>query len=159
MARYNSLKNQRSLYQQQSGVCNGCMGPLKLRHLAVDHVVPRKEGGTHEFSNLQLLCASCNSVKGKRSHSYLTRRLKDRNWTSRRPGDSKVHALVWNGSRWVDVFELLLYVDDPDSCSTRSVKGKTRPLFPDQKVHELAWKNMRKGLLELVEILDSKAST
>ena len=64
--------------------------------------------------------------------------------------------MVWNGSWWVDVFELLLYVDDPGSCFARSVKGKKRFLFPNDEVHELAWNNIREGLLELVEILDSR---
>ena len=32
--------------------------------LHVDHIVPRKHGGTNDLSNLQVLCATCNLGKG-----------------------------------------------------------------------------------------------
>lgn len=32
--------------------------------LQVDHVVPLARGGTNDFANLQVLCASCNNSKG-----------------------------------------------------------------------------------------------
>lgn len=154
MAKYNSMANQRKLYQRQGGVCNGCREPLKLRHLAVDHIVPRKAGGTHELGNLQLLCGSCNSVKGERSQSYLTERLNKRNWCNRRSADSTMHALVWTGSRWVDVFELMRYVDDPESCTTVSVTGTKTPIFANEQDHEQARSRMVEGLRELLGILD-----
>ena len=155
MKRYNSLTNQRHLYGLQDGVCNGCREPLSLRHLAVDHIVPRKHGGTHELSNLQLLCASCNSIKGKRAQSYLTQRLQDRNWVSRRPDGSKVHAKVWTGSRWVDVFDLIRYIEDPESCTSTSVTGTHRSLFANDQDFHHACRNMHRGLQELLEMLES----
>ena len=33
----------------------------------VDHVIPRKVGGTHDLDNLVACCAACNSAKGARS--------------------------------------------------------------------------------------------
>lgn len=156
MPRFNSLTNQRSLYEKQRGVCNGCRVPLKLRHLAADHIVPRNEGGTHKLSNLQLLCASCNSVKGNRSQSYLTQRLQIRNWISKSPDDSKVNAVVWTGSRWVDVFELIHYIDDPESCFSGSVEGTKTPLFTSDHDFHRAWKNMREGLRELIDLIDAR---
>ncbi|MCY3883775.1 MAG: HNH endonuclease signature motif containing protein [Gammaproteobacteria bacterium] len=151
-----SPTNQRSLYEKQRGVCNGCRVLLKLRHLAIDHIVARNQGGTHKLSNLQLLCASCNSVKGNRSQSYLTQRLQIRNWISRSPNVSKVSALVWTGSRWVDVFELILFIDDPESCFSGSVEGpKTRLFTSDHDFHR-AWKNMRAGLRGLLDLLESR---
>ena len=38
--------------------------PIKSGH--IDHIVPRKRGGTNNESNLRLLCFSCNSQKGAR---------------------------------------------------------------------------------------------
>ena len=32
----------------------------------VDHIVPRRLGGTDELNNLQLLCSNCNLSKGGR---------------------------------------------------------------------------------------------
>lgn len=35
-------------------------------YLSIDHVVPKSRGGSHDDSNLQVLCTSCNSIKGAR---------------------------------------------------------------------------------------------
>lgn len=37
---------------------------VTLDDLTVDHIVPREKGGTDEMSNIQLVCAEFNSVKG-----------------------------------------------------------------------------------------------
>ena len=39
------------------------------------HVVPRSRGGTDHLDNLQLLCSSCNRIKGDRPQEYLVARL------------------------------------------------------------------------------------
>ena len=53
----------------------GCMVHFEFRHLTVDHIVPRKRGGTGHKDNLQLLCGHCNSVKGDRPMEYLLAQL------------------------------------------------------------------------------------
>lgn len=47
------------------------------RHRAatLDHVVPRKQGGTNDDSNLIACCASCNSRKGARTPEQAGMRL------------------------------------------------------------------------------------
>ena len=65
------------LYGTQEGCCNGCKVHFEFRNLTVDHIVPRKRGGTDHESNLQLLCAHCNSVKGDRPMEYLLAHLAD----------------------------------------------------------------------------------
>ncbi len=37
----------------------------------VDHVIPRKAGGTHDMDNLVACCAPCNSAKGAREGFFL----------------------------------------------------------------------------------------
>ena len=38
-------------------------------------MVPQSRGGTDHFENLQLLCSSCNRIKGDRTQEYLMARL------------------------------------------------------------------------------------
>jgi len=33
-------------------------------YLSIDHIVPKSKGGTHERSNLRVLCTDCNTKRG-----------------------------------------------------------------------------------------------
>ena len=50
---------------RQRDRCGYCDKSLK-RGFHVDHVIPLVLGGTNNRANLQLLCASCNTRKGKK---------------------------------------------------------------------------------------------
>ena len=65
------------LYGEQEGKCGGCNLWFPFRNMTLDHIIPRKKGGTDDDSNFQLLCGSCNSTKGDREQSYLIARLKE----------------------------------------------------------------------------------
>jgi diadenosine tetraphosphate (Ap4A) HIT family hydrolase len=54
--RYEVLKNAKFR-------CTLCGTPADEKALQVDHILPRKHGGTDEISNLQALCYSCNAEK------------------------------------------------------------------------------------------------
>ena len=68
-------RNKHVLFGQQEGVCNGCRTEFPFRILEVDHVIPQSRGGTDHLDNLQLLCSSCNRIKGDRPQEYLMARL------------------------------------------------------------------------------------
>ena len=64
-----------TLYGLQEGDCAGCGAHFEARHLEVDHIISRRKGGTDHIDNLQLLCGSCNRIKGDRGMEYLRVKL------------------------------------------------------------------------------------
>ena len=65
------------LYGRQEGRCAGCKVLFEYRNLTIYHIVPQEKGGGNNTENLQLLCGSCNRIKGKRDMSFLGARLKE----------------------------------------------------------------------------------
>ncbi len=53
----------RRVFLRDGGLCQHC-GSYKEPQ--VDHIVPYSRGGSHEASNLQILCGPCNRRKGNR---------------------------------------------------------------------------------------------
>jgi len=75
---YNCSENKEKLYGKQQGYCAGpgCNTHFEMRHLEVDHIIATSKGGTDHIENLQLLCGSCNRIKGNRGMEYLRERLR-----------------------------------------------------------------------------------
>ena len=69
-----------TLYERQGGRClNGCgryIPPELADLMDLDRIVPGSKGGRYVWSNIQLLCRTCNVKKGNRSMGYLRRRLR-----------------------------------------------------------------------------------
>jgi len=59
------------LYKEQNGICNGCKTEFEIRNLDIDHIIPKSKGGGDYYENYQLLCTSCNRLKGDRPMEYL----------------------------------------------------------------------------------------
>lgn len=71
----NPRSDKEFLYASQEKRCRGCEYELPLHVLTIDHIMPRSKGGKDSFGNLQLLCHSCNAIKGNRSMGYLKEQL------------------------------------------------------------------------------------
>lgn len=81
--RYNHPQNKKYLYGEQGGYCFGCEGHFQVQNLTIDHIIPQSKGGTDHVSNLQLLCGSCNSIKGSKTNEELIARLTDKGYIKR----------------------------------------------------------------------------
>ena len=66
------------LYKVQNEKCNACGEDFEIRHLEIDHVVPKSKGGGDYYENFQLLCGNCNRVKGDRPMEYLRMKIETR---------------------------------------------------------------------------------
>jgi site-specific DNA-methyltransferase (adenine-specific) len=66
------------LYGQQKGLCNACGIEFGIRNLEIDHIIPQSKGGGNYYENYQLLCGSCNKIKGDRPMEYLRLKIKTR---------------------------------------------------------------------------------
>jgi hypothetical protein len=58
-----SKEDRAAVFQRDEHKCRTCGATERL---TIDHIVPRRRGGTNARDNLQTLCVSCNSRKGAR---------------------------------------------------------------------------------------------
>jgi len=56
----------REAYEQQKGICSACQKHFGFVEMEADHVKPWREGGRTDTANCQMLCRSCNRIKGGR---------------------------------------------------------------------------------------------
>ena len=66
------------LYKEQNGLCNACGTKFDIWNLEIDHIIPKVKGGGDYYENYQLLCGSCNKIKGDRPMEYLRLKIKTR---------------------------------------------------------------------------------
>ena len=73
-----TLSDKELLHTSQEGECIECEYELQLHVLTIDHITPRSRGGLDAIGNLQLMCHTCNAIKGNRSMEYLRTQLQVR---------------------------------------------------------------------------------
>jgi site-specific DNA-methyltransferase (adenine-specific) len=66
------------LCKQQEGRCNSCGEAFQIWNLEIDHIIPKSKGGGDYYENYQLLCGSCNRIKGDRPMEYLRMKIETR---------------------------------------------------------------------------------
>lgn len=76
----------KTVYAKCNGKCAICGKPVKFQKMTVDHIKPLSQGGTNEFSNLQLACHSCNRLKNnfteEEFYDLVERVLRHHRWNS-----------------------------------------------------------------------------
>ncbi len=55
--------NRHEVLRRDNHTCQYC-GSIK--HLTIDHLIPRSKGGSHSWDNVVTACSKCNSIKGNR---------------------------------------------------------------------------------------------
>ena len=75
---YRENKDKSTLYGRQRGHCNGCGDQVRYDWMQVDHIKPKSQGGADNITNYQLLCPSCNQIKGNGTQEELIKKLKAR---------------------------------------------------------------------------------
>jgi len=66
-----TLTTKEKLFKEQKGICNACKTEFEIRHFEIDHIIPKSKGGGDYYENYQLLCGSCNRIKGDKPMEYL----------------------------------------------------------------------------------------
>ena len=73
-----SVSVKERLYKEQNGLCNACKTKFDIWNLETDHIISKAKGGGDYYENYQLLCGSCNRIKGDRPMEYLRIKIKTR---------------------------------------------------------------------------------
>ncbi|GHT65740.1 hypothetical protein FACS189452_00410 [Bacteroidia bacterium] len=73
-----SVSVKERLYKEQNCLCNACGTQFDIWNLEIDHIIPKAKGGGDYYENYQLLCGSCNKIKGDRPMEYLRLKIKTR---------------------------------------------------------------------------------
>ena len=53
------------VFDRDGRICRYCGSDEEPLH--IDHIIPRKAGGTHDLDNLQVLCKACNLRKSSKA--------------------------------------------------------------------------------------------
>lgn len=73
---YGIKLNRKNIYARDHNTCQYCGKKFNTKELTLDHVIPKKQGGTNLWTNLVCACVSCNSKKGGRTPSEAGMKLK-----------------------------------------------------------------------------------
>lgn len=77
------------LYWEQEGLCKGCQRRFAFENLEMDHINPESGGGELTVGNLQLLCSTCNKLKGTGTMNDLFEKLDRRGVRDEKPRGDK----------------------------------------------------------------------
>ena len=63
------------LHRRQGGTCPGCDRKVEMDLMDFDHIIARTRGGQDIDDNLQLLCRTCNTMKGDKGMDALRKKV------------------------------------------------------------------------------------
>lgn len=72
-----TIADYRAVVARCQGRCQQCGTTEKID---VDHIIDLRDGGAHHRDNLQLLCRSCNTIKGHQARKARAMRRRQADW-------------------------------------------------------------------------------
>ena len=70
----------RTMLALNRAVCTYCKKPVARKDRVVDHVIPLAKGGTNDYDNLTISCATCNNKKSDKWPSEFEREMGIHSW-------------------------------------------------------------------------------
>jgi len=67
--------SRKEIFARDGYKCQYCGVEAELSQLTIDHVVPRRLGGLHEWENVTTACSKCNHRKGGRTPGQANMRI------------------------------------------------------------------------------------
>lgn len=62
-------KNRQHRFERARGRCEACGIHLEVGKWECDHLVPIKDGGTNDITNLRVLCRPCHAIKTRQDRN------------------------------------------------------------------------------------------
>ena len=101
MSAWITKKKRFAIYARDNYTCAYCGRKYKASRLTIDHITPRKQGGTNKNTNLVTSCDSCNSQKGAMNlGEYIAwcrvnMHVRNVTWMRKRVNSARMRKLVW----------------------------------------------------------------
>ncbi len=95
--------SKREILRRDDFTCQYCGS--KMRHLTIDHVIPRHKGGPHTWQNLVAACMPCNRRKGGKSPAEARMRLQRQPYEPKATASYRFSSHVRNNQEWAQFIE------------------------------------------------------
>ena len=95
--------SKREILRRDEFMCQYC--GRKMRHLTIDHVIPRHKGGPHTWQNLVAACSACNRRKGGKSPSEANMLLRRQPFEPKATAVNRFGRHIMQNQEWLQFIE------------------------------------------------------
>lgn len=95
--------SKREILRRDDFTCQYC--GRKMRHLTIDHVIPRHKGGPHTWQNLVAACMQCNRRKGGKSPAEAFMHLRRQPFEPKATANYRFGGHVHKNQEWAQFIE------------------------------------------------------
>lgn len=95
--------SKREILRRDEFMCQYC--GRKMRHLTIDHVIPRRLDGPHTWQNLVAACTACNRRKGGKSPSEANMKLRRQPFEPKATAANRFARHLIQNQEWLQFIE------------------------------------------------------